>query len=106
MFYSYDVTESMPNEFKIAVEISRLLRSLVEEVIQAVNDSFRVFSPNQQTHSLGVRYDLKDNLALKLQLDSSNVDAQGGALWSFQGMNTQAPQESFTTLFFSVSFTF
>lgn len=106
LFYSYAITESKPNEFNNAVEISRLLPNQVEEVIQAVNESFRVFSPNQQTHSLGVRYDLKDNLALKLQLDSSNVDAQGGALWSFQGMNTQAPQESFTTLFFSVSFTF
>lgn len=106
LFYSFAIAESKPSKFNDAVNIQRFLPNQVEEIILAVNESFRVFSPNQQTHSLGVRYDLKDNLALKLQVDHSNIDAKGGALWSYQGMNTLAPEESFTTLFFSVSFTF
>ncbi|TLX48154.1 hypothetical protein C1E24_04980 [Pseudoalteromonas phenolica] len=106
LFYTFAIVESDPSEFNDAVNIQRFLPNQVEEIILAVNESFRVFSPNQQTHSLGVRYDVKDNIALKLQIDHTNIEAQGGALWSYQGMNTLAPKESFTTLFFSVSFTF
>lgn len=105
-FYTFAIAKSDPSKFNDAVNIQRFLPNQVEEIILAVNESFRVFSPNQQTHSLGVRYDFKDNIAIKLQVDQSNIDAQGGALWSYQGMNTLAPKESFTTLFFSVSFTF
>lgn len=106
LFYTFAIAESKPSKFNDAVGIQRSLPNQVEEIILAVNESFRVFSPNQQTHSLGVRYDLKDNIALKLQIDHTKIDPQGGALWSYQGMNTLAPKESFSTVFFSVSFTF
>ncbi|TMN91365.1 hypothetical protein CWB72_06870 [Pseudoalteromonas phenolica] len=106
VFYTYAIAKSKTSEFNDAVNIQRFLPNQVEEIILAVNESFRVFSPNQQTHSIGMRYDLKDNIAIKVQLDHSNINAQGGTLWSYQGMNTLAPKESFSTFFISVSFTF
>ena len=106
LFYTFAIAESKPSKFNDAVGIQRSLPNQVEEIILAVNESFRVLRPNHQPHSLGVRYDLKDNIALKLQIDHTKIDPLGGALWSYQGMNTLAPKESFSTVFFSVSFTF
>ena len=106
LFYSFASVNSKVSEFTDALNFQRLLPTQVEAVILAVSESFRVFSPNQQTHSIGVRYDVRDNIAIKLQADHNNIDAQGGALWSYQGLGSDAPKESFTSLFLSVSFTF
>ncbi|TMO55768.1 hypothetical protein [Pseudoalteromonas phenolica] len=105
-FYTYAIAKSKSNEINEAVQLNGNLPEQVERLFLAVNESFGVFSPNQQTHSVGARYDIKDNVAFKLQFDHTSIDAQGGALWSYQGMNTLAPKESFTTVFLSVSFTF
>lgn len=48
---------------------------------QTLQTFFSGSSFNQQTASLGVRWDLRYNLALKLQWDHTAVDAYGSGLW-------------------------
>jgi len=77
----------------------------------AVNQSMNFYASNQQTQSIGWRWDIRENLAFKMQLDHTTVEEKGGTLWL--NKNTEAitnqlltPKETINTLSTNLSFTF
>ena len=97
-----------------ALNVNTQLLSFVPrglELYHAVNQSMNFYASNQQTLSVGWRWDIKENLALKLQLDHTKVEEEGGTLWL--NKNTTAipnqlltPKETINTLSTNLSFTF
>ncbi|WP_299772571.1 hypothetical protein [uncultured Pseudoteredinibacter sp.] len=72
--------------------------------IQGVDDSLTAYAADQTTLSIGWRYDLKENMALKVQIDHTRIADSGGTLWFQKQRNSSA--ESVNTLFVTLGFTF
>jgi hypothetical protein len=81
------------------------------DLYHAIDQSMNFYASNQQTQSIGWRWDIRENLAFKMQLDHTKVEAKGGTLWL--NKNTTAipnqlltPKETINTLSTNLSFTF
>ena len=105
-FYSYARTHSSKYQFNEPTLMQRFLPMDIAPLLHAIEEASSAFASHQYTHSIGWRYDLKDNIALKAQLDHSKVHEGGSTLWIYDGLITASPAESFNSLFISMSFTF
>jgi len=54
---------------------------VLAKLIHATNDLFNFFAPNQQTFSLGWRWDMTNNTALSLQWNHTAIEEMGSTLW-------------------------
>jgi len=78
---------------------------------QGVDQSMNFYASNQQTQSIGWRWNIKENLAFKMQLDHTTVEEKGGTLWLNKNITTipdqlLTPKETINTLSTNLSFTF
>lgn len=105
-FYSYARTHSTKYTFNEPTLMVQFLPMDITPLLHAIEEAPSAFASNQFTHSIGWRYDLKDNIALKAQLDHTDIRQGGSALWLYDGLTTASPSESFNSLFISMSFTF
>lgn len=72
-----------------------------------LDTGLNAFSPNQRTFSIGSRWNYSENIAFKIQLDSTNVDPLGDTFWSKPDPSTLLEQsESVRSLFFNISFAY
>jgi len=103
------------NNFDISVlNVNTQLLSFIPrgpELYHAVNQSMNFYASNQQTQSIGWRWDIKENLALKLQLDHTKIEEKGGTLWLNKNTTEVpnqllTPKETINTLSTNLSFTF
>ncbi len=75
------------------------------DIYEGVEIAFSFYSASQSTLSLGWRWNISSNLALKFQWDHTQIDAHGGAIWLNKELST-SPKASVNTLFSNVSFIF
>jgi len=75
------------------------------DIYEGVEIAFSFYSSNQSTISLGWRWNIFSNLALKFQWDHTQIDAQGGTIWLNKDVAI-APKATVNTLFSNVSFIF
>ena len=61
---------------------------------------------DQQTLSLGWRWDLRENLAFKVQLERTDVEARGTGLRARDGLVVDDEDGVVHTLFLALSFSF
>ncbi|MDN3637466.1 porin [Simiduia curdlanivorans] len=92
--YSYDETITVPPEFF----------PNYDEFVDALTAAMHAFSPNQNSVSIGARYDVTDSVALKLQWTKTDIDERGGVLWSRTTGEYSA--DKVDTVIFSLSFIF
>ncbi|MEW6991992.1 hypothetical protein AADZ91_15090 [Colwelliaceae bacterium 6441] len=87
---------------KYKFEEPGVVEEAVPELINYINQVMNVYSSNQQTISLGWRWDFSANVSTSLQLNHTKVDNQGGTLW--QNPTNSSKDAAINTLFFNVSF--
>jgi hypothetical protein len=80
-------------------------------LFHAVDQNMNFYASNQHTQSIGWRWNIKENLAFKIQLDRTKITEQGGALWLNKNTTTiknqlLTPQETIHTLSTNLSFIF
>jgi hypothetical protein len=75
------------------------------ELYNGVQTAINFYSSNQSTLSLGWRWDISSQLALKFQWDHTNVDERGGALWLNKDIST-IPKDTINTFISNVSYIF
>jgi hypothetical protein len=75
------------------------LAMFVEEVASSL-------AHDQQTLSLGWRWDLRENLAFKVQLERTDVEARGTGLRARDGLVVDDEDGVVHTLFLALSFSF
>jgi hypothetical protein len=75
------------------------------ELYNGVQTAINFYSSNQSTISLGWRWDISSQLALKFQWDHTNVDERGGALWLNKDISTR-PKDTINTFISNVSYIF
>lgn len=79
----------------------------VEQVILLIEEVNTFYRANQISQSIGWRWDIKDNLAMKLQLQTTNVNAKGNGLWSTKNdFRVLTPSESVNIAMLNLSFNF
>ena len=101
-YISYALAESDVYKFtEVVVE-----PELVQQVIFRIEEVVNTFRHNQNTTSLGWRWDVTETTALKIQWQNVNIDPRGGGLQKVDGFRILATKETFNNLFASVSFTF
>ncbi|MDY6882754.1 MAG: hypothetical protein SWL02_03150, partial [Pseudomonadota bacterium] len=61
---------------------------------------------NQQTISVGWRWDLRENLAFKAQVERTDIDARGTGLRARNGLVVDDEEGVAHTLFLALSFSF
>ncbi|MDB2373013.1 hypothetical protein N9W11_00465 [Psychrosphaera haliotis] len=101
-FVSYSQVKS--DGYKFAETV--VAPELVQEVIFGIEEAVNTFRLNQNTTSLGWRWNVTETAALKVQWQSVNIDPRGGGLQKIDGFRILATKETFNNLFASVSFTF
>ncbi|NVJ61477.1 MAG: hypothetical protein HWE27_13860 [Gammaproteobacteria bacterium] len=79
--------------------------AIVEQIFAGIDITSNFFSSNQQTWSLGARWNIGENVALKLQYDRTHIDEDGGTLWVSEPINFSA-EDKVNTLHANVSFIF
>ena len=94
---TYFLSEEQPN-FPITPATSELA-ILTEEVASSL-------AHNQKTLSVGWRWDLKENLAFKAQIERSDIEARGTGLRARNGLVVDDEAGVAHTLFFALSFSF
>ncbi|MGX5173278.1 hypothetical protein ACUR5C_04515 [Aliikangiella sp. IMCC44653] len=73
-------------------------------ILEEINTFFR---PNQVSHSIGLRWDIRPDLAFKAQIKSTQIDDAGNGLWQLdQGFRSFTPKARITTTSFGISFSF
>ena len=80
------------------------IQPLYNEFLDGYGNAVTYFRSNQTSYAIGWRYDLKENIALNMQLNHTVIDDNGGTLW-LADLDTDKG-ESVNTLFINVSFTF
>jgi hypothetical protein len=75
------------------------------ELYKGVKTAINFYSSNQSTVSLGWRWDISSQLALKFQWDHTNVNDRGGALWLNKDIST-TPKATINTFSSNVSYIF
>jgi hypothetical protein len=80
-------------------------------LFHAVDQNINFYASNQQTQSIGWRWNIKENLAFKIQLDRTKIKEQGGALWLNKNTTTienqlLTPEETINALSTNLSFIF
>lgn len=101
-YVSYSQVESDGYKFEETV----VAPELVQEVIFGIEEVVNTFRHNQNTTSLGWRWNVTETATLKVQWQSVDIDARGGGLQKVDGFRIRATKETFNNLFASVSFTF
>ena len=76
-----------------------------------VDQTMNFYASNQKTLSIGWRWDIRENLAFKVQLDHTKIDEKGGTLWLNRSSTPipgqrLTPKETVNTLSTNLSFTF
>ncbi len=80
--------------------------SLLPRVESSLNNGLNSFAPNQQTWSIGTRYNFNEHIAFKLQLDASRVEPMGDTLWLRSGPQGISESEWVQTVFLNMSFAY
>jgi hypothetical protein len=80
-------------------------------LFNVVDQNINFYASNQQTQSIGWRWDIRENLAFKMQLDHTKIEEKGGTLWLNKNTTSipgelLTPKESINTLSTNLSFTF
>ncbi|WP_206486070.1 hypothetical protein [Thalassotalea sp. G2M2-11] len=81
---------------------TNVIEAAIPELINAVEGNMNFYATNQNTISLGLRWDISANMALSLQWSHSNIKQQGGTLWIDNSDNS--PKDHVNTLLLSMSF--
>lgn len=76
--------------------------NLFPELIAAINQTMNFYSSNQQTISLGWRWDINPTMASKLQFNLTDIKAGGATLWL--NPNNSSSSESVPSLMYTLSF--
>ena len=76
--------------------------NLFPELIAGINQTMNFYSSNQQTISLGWRWDINATVASKLQFNLTDIKAGGATLWLNPG-NSLSP-ETVPSLMYTLSF--
>ncbi|GAB2998215.1 hypothetical protein [Psychrosphaera aestuarii] len=101
-YVTYSMAESEEyyfDEIPLDSPISRDIAFVIEEVVA-------IFRHNQETFSIGWRWDVSESLAVKLQWQKVNVDERGGGLQKSDKFRVEGTEESFNNVFAAVSFSF
>jgi len=77
----------------------------LEEVIHATNSLMNFYAPNQDTISLGWRWDISNNIASSLQWNYTTLSEGGSTLWINKG-ESHDEAESINTFLFTLSMVF
>jgi len=77
----------------------------LEEVIHATNSLMNFYAPNQDTISLGWRWDISNNIASSLQWNYTTLSEGGSTLWINKGEGHDEA-ESINTFLFTLSMVF
>lgn len=93
----YFLSEEQP-DFPINSDTA-LLALFVDEVANSL-------AHNQHTVSLGWRWDLQENMAFKVQLERTDIEARGGGLRARNGLVVDGEADVAHTLFLALSFSF
>lgn len=80
--------------------------ALLPLVEASLNNGLNSFAPNQQTYSIGTRYNFNENIAFKIQLDASRVEPKGDTLWVRSEPQGISEPEWVQTLFLNMSFAY
>jgi len=94
---SYVLSEEQP-DFPINNETA-LLATFIEEAVNSL-------AHRQQSFSVGWRWDVQENLALKAQLERTDIEAKGGGLRARNGLVINGDDDVVHTLFFALNFSF
>ncbi|WP_158966149.1 hypothetical protein [Paraglaciecola sp. L3A3] len=113
-FLSYAFTQSRRYKANIAQNLTVPIEQLPAIVTSSIpilenqlNNNFNSFTTNQQTISLGTRWNFSDNIAFKLQYDASFVDANGATLWKVNRESGDIDKDmTINTLLLDVSFAY
>ena len=76
--------------------------SLFPQLIAAINQTMNFYSSNQQTISLGWRWDINPTIASKLQFNLTDIKAGGATLWLNPDSSTSS--ETIPSLMYTLSF--
>ncbi len=76
--------------------------SLFPELIAGITETMNFYSSNQQTISLGWRWDINPTIASKLQFNLTDIEEGGATLW-LNPKNSKSP-ESVPSLMYTLSF--
>lgn len=79
---------------------------MIPELLVFTREALDFFDINQNTYSVGWRYDLSPQLAIKLQLEKSNIREAGNGLRVIDGFRYLSGKESVSTFFATVDFSF
>ena len=82
------------------------INAATAELALFVDEVANSLAHNQQTVSVGWRWDLKENLAFKVQLERTDIEARGGGLRARDGLIATSEDGTAHTLFFALSFSF
>ncbi len=75
------------------------------DIYEGVEIAFSFYSSSQSTLSLGWRWNISSNLALKFQWDHTQINDRGAAIWLNKDIST-SPKATVNTWFSNVSFIF
>ncbi len=106
-YATYAVSQSDGIDTKTRNVNLEMLEGIVggPELFAAVNAGLSIYSSNQATVSLGWRWNIASNLALKAQWDNTIIEEKGGTLWLNKNTSTN-PSNTVNTLSTNVSFIF
>lgn len=82
------------------------LREYVNSVSDGLTSLLNGRAARQATISLGVKYDFRQNMALKFQVDHSNISPRGSALWKVTNSSIQTSRHKVNTFSLSLSMLF
>lgn len=79
-----------------------------QELLSSARFFLNFYSVNQQTLSVGWRWDFHDNMSLKAQWDHTRIDDDGSTLWQppAEALELNIPKGQVNTIFANVSFSF
>jgi len=76
--------------------------ALIPELIQAIDYGANFYSSNQQSMSVGWRWDITPSIVSKLQFTRTDISENGDTLWINTGLDS--PKEKVNSLVLSLSF--
>jgi hypothetical protein len=76
--------------------------NLFPELVNNIESVMNFYSSNQNTFSVGWRWDINTNVTSKIQINRTNVDQQGSTLWLNPSIDTSA--ETITSMLYTLSF--
>ena len=82
------------------------LRTYIHSMSDGLNSILNARAARQVTISLGVRYDFAQNMALKFQVNHSNVSPKGNALWTITNADLQTIRHKVNTFALNLSVLF